>query len=396
MNLRSKLKGYMKINVRLINCFLVLFFCVPIFSYGISHADLSLDLIQVTHNKHLEYFSFEPVWIHTTLDPAENKINTSGFYSAHKTASGSSVLGSKQLVWNYKPFSTSNPLGYCGASNHGGALTVKIDGKLFMNEIPIGGAVSCYGSPIHKIVINTYNDQIESFIYSNSKEQSDSLFITSDYNTPFPITFEYIKKHIDFNDTHAQSNFEVKHHADKGAGTDNKKTNERNVWQESKAFFAAKHLESLLAIQDELVELENSCRELAILLSAGVLNSKLKEWGEKKVSKGDITHEQLCYIMSLSLMKLSALTQAVDMNEATVCHIKEAQSLMLMAKGNDASPINCRQKAYGSELQVRATKNLHGPKAEKVIVLVKKWVTSVILFSQYSAEIDNYGYKDVY
>lgn len=99
----------MKISVKLTTCLLILTFCLCMLNYNDSYADQSLDLIQVTHNKHLEYFSFEPVWIHTTLDPSENKINISGFYGAHEIASGSCVIGSKQLVWNYKPFSTSNP-----------------------------------------------------------------------------------------------------------------------------------------------------------------------------------------------------------------------------------------------------------------------------------------------
>lgn len=546
--------------------FLLLVFFVCIFSYDSGHADQSLDLIQVKYSKSLEYFSIEPVWIHTNLNPSDAKLNEDGFYSGYRSASGACTLGNNQLVWEYRPFSTSNPLGYCGASNYGGALTVKVDDKIVMDTIPIGGDVDCYGTPIYKIVINTYNDQLESFIYSDSKGQLDSLFIDFDDTTDVPITFEYIKKHINNNNViqptsineqsweyknwsvsshdnlvryiargdtvhghefgfikmegncnqdllwicwstskkglnvfkdkeaticfrvgktrfqieipllsvvesqsgltllsfsnfivgekfisllkkgqkievtilapeelvtqldirrdtfslngftatklkarefcetlsgtqsertniHSQSSFEAKYCADKKVQPDNKKVNKIETSQESKSFFVAKHLENLLSIEDEIVKLETDFQEVTILLSAGILNSKLSEWGEDNISKGNLTREQLFYIMSLSMMKLSALTQAADMNEATVCHIKEAKTLMSMAKGNDASPVNCRQKVYSNELQVRIGKNMYGPKLAEVSELANKWATSVILFSQYSAEIDNYGYN---
>jgi len=187
----------MKISVKLATTLLGLNLCICMSSYNYSYADASLDLIQVTYVKPLEYFSIEPVWVHTTLDPSEDKLNKDGFYSGHSSASGSCALGGKQLTWEYKPFSASNPLGYCGSSNYGGAITVKVDDKIVMDAIPIGGDVSCYGSPIYKVVINTYDDQLESFFYIVSKEQTAPLFVVFDDETPFPITFEYIQKKIE-------------------------------------------------------------------------------------------------------------------------------------------------------------------------------------------------------
>lgn len=190
-----KLKDH-KISVNLTIGLLIFTFCLCMLSYNSSYADLSLDLIQVTYNKPLEYFSIEPLWIHTTLDPSEERLNRNGFYSSHLPASGSCALDNKQLAWEYKPRTTSNVMDYCGASKYGGTLTVKVDGKIIMDTIPIGGDPSCYGSPIYKIVINTYDDQLEAFIHSDSEKPLYSLFVDFDNENPVPITFEYIKKNI--------------------------------------------------------------------------------------------------------------------------------------------------------------------------------------------------------
>jgi hypothetical protein len=169
-------------------------------------------------------------------------------------------------------------------------------------------------------------------------------------------------------------------------------SNTDKMKQKAKAELAANCLGSLLSVQKEIVALDGEHQKLAILLSAGALNSKLSTWGKTKVNEGSMTPEQGFYIMSLSTTRLALLTQAVNMNDATICHVKEADALMSMSKGNKGLPVNCRQQVYGS-LQVPAVRNAHGPEADKISELANKWATEAILFSKYSAEIDNYGNK---
>lgn len=165
--------------------------CLISVNYSNTFADSSLDLIKVTHSKSLEYFCIESVWVHTVLEPSENKLKKDGFYNS--AASGRCRLGDKMLVWDYQPRYLSNPMGHCGASNYGGVLNVKVDGKVFMKDIHMGGDTSCYGSPIKKIVINTYEGEVEAFIYSKSTDDSYSASVDF-YGSP--VTFEDLQKLI--------------------------------------------------------------------------------------------------------------------------------------------------------------------------------------------------------
>jgi hypothetical protein len=165
------------------------------------------------------------------------------------------------------------------------------------------------------------------------------------------------------------------------------------VWaknDDKNTYFAAKHLETSLSIQDQIKSFDVGYRELAMLLSGGKLNSKLGEWGKMEVNKGNLKRSELSYVMSLSLMKLSILAQSLDMNKISQCHLKESQVLMAMSKGKVGTPANCRQEAYG-KMQVRAIAKSQGKLAEKIDGLTNKWATSVIMFSDYAAKLDNYG-----
>jgi len=160
---------------------------------------------------------------------------------------------------------------------------------------------------------------------------------------------------------------------------------------EKNAHFSAVHLEKSLKLQTQMQKLDEGYRELAMISSGGILNSKLGSWGQAEVNSGKLKKSEFFYIMSLSLMKLSSLAQTFNMNKISVCHMNESRILMSMAKGKLLPPANCRQEAYGNDMQVRATRKAHGSLSKEIRKLTNEWATAVVMYSQYAAELDNYG-----
>lgn len=158
------------------------------------------------------------------------------------------------------------------------------------------------------------------------------------------------------------------------------------------AKYAAKDLKDSIKAQEEIVALKPvELRNLAIMSAAGLLSSKLNDWGLQEIADGKKTQAQMMYVMALSLLGLSRLTQAANLNDAAACHYKEAMILVGMSKGKPREFANCRQAAYGTDLQVDAMQEAYRPEIKRIQELVNRWATSVALYSNASAKLDGYG-----
>ena len=158
------------------------------------------------------------------------------------------------------------------------------------------------------------------------------------------------------------------------------------------ARFAADDMKAAIKAQEEIVALKpEELRNLAIMLAAGLLSSKLNDWGLQEIADGKKTQNQMMYISGLSLLGLSRLTQAANLNDASACHYKEAMIVIGMSQGKPRQAANCRQAAYGTEMQVDGMKEMYRPEMKQIQELVNKWATNVALYSSSAAKLDGYG-----
>jgi hypothetical protein len=159
------------------------------------------------------------------------------------------------------------------------------------------------------------------------------------------------------------------------------------------ARFAAEDLKNMIKAQEEIVALKPELRDSAIMLAAGLLSTKLNEWGQKEIDAGKKTQKQMMYVVGLSMMGLARLTQAVNLNEASACHTKEAFNLIAMSQGKPREYANCRKSAYSTEMQVNVMKEAYRPEMKDIEELVNRWATNVALFSNGVAKLDGYGVR---
>lgn len=125
-----------------------------------------------------------------------------------------------------------------------------------------------------------------------------------------------------------------------------------------------------------ILELPSDIQKAAVQKSAGLLTIKLQEWGGEKISAGEMTHIQRLEIMTFAIKQLAILAQSVNWNEANICHIKEVISLESLLKGQQTSPVNCRQNVYDITSSLRFSEQLEKP---VVFNAINDWSTSVIL-----------------
>ena len=155
---------------------------------------------------------------------------------------------------------------------------------------------------------------------------------------------------------------------------------------------ASKSLKVTMKLQEQIIALKPTVmRNSAIMMAAGLLNTKMNEWGMVEIKEGHKTQEQMMYVMGLSLMKLALLAQAANLHEAQACHFKEGSILIGMSQGKPKEFANCRQEAYSTEMQADSMKEWYRPEMKDIQKLVNDWATNTALMCDSLAKIDGYG-----
>jgi len=158
------------------------------------------------------------------------------------------------------------------------------------------------------------------------------------------------------------------------------------------AFFASKYLKDTMKSQEQIISLKPTImRNMAVMMAAGLLSSKLYEWGLKEIEDGNKTQKQLMYVSGLAMMMLAQLAQAANLNKAQACHYKEGLILVGMSQGKPTEAANCRQAAYSTEMQAESMKEMYRPEMREIQKLVNDWATNVALLSNSSAKLDGFG-----
>ncbi len=157
---------------------------------------------------------------------------------------------------------------------------------------------------------------------------------------------------------------------------------------------AADSLKVTTKLQKQIVALKPTVmRNTAIMMAAGLISTKLNDWGMVEIKEGRKTQEQMMYVMGLSLMKLAHLAQAANLNEAQVCHFQEAHNLIDASQGKPKVFANCRQDAYSTEMQADSIKVMYLPEMKNIQKLVNDWATNTALLCDSLAKLDKYGAK---
>lgn len=154
---------------------------------------------------------------------------------------------------------------------------------------------------------------------------------------------------------------------------------------------AASRILKLAAIEKKFLALPTEQRDVALLATAGLVNTKIGEWGKKKIDAGEMTQRQFAYVFSNALSRLAILAQTVGLNAAVQCHFKEAKALAKMSESGQPESANCRVDVYGPDVQARATKLEFTDSAPKIRVLANEWATEAILYGQDLGQADNFG-----
>jgi len=158
------------------------------------------------------------------------------------------------------------------------------------------------------------------------------------------------------------------------------------------ALTASRYLKDTMKSQEQIIALKPMVmRNTAIMLAAGLLSTKLNDWGLQEIKDGNRTQKQMMYVTGLALMRLALLAQAANLNKAQACHYKEGLLLIGMSQGKPAEPANCRQEAYSTEMQAESMKETYRPEMKDIQKLVNNWATNVALLSDKSAKLDGYG-----
>lgn len=160
------------------------------------------------------------------------------------------------------------------------------------------------------------------------------------------------------------------------------------------ALSASMYLKDAMKTQELIIALKPTVmRNSAIMLAAGLLSTKMNDWGLKEIEEGHKTQKQMMYVMGLSLMKLAQLAQAANLNKAQACHFQEASNLIDASQGKPKVFANCRQEAYPTEMQADSIKEMYRPEMKDIQKMVNDWVTSTALMCNSLAKLDGYGTK---
>lgn len=158
------------------------------------------------------------------------------------------------------------------------------------------------------------------------------------------------------------------------------------------ALTASRYLKDAMKSQEQIIALKPTVmRNTAIMLAAGLLSTKMNEWGLQEIAEGKKTQKQMMYVSGLAVMRLGQLAQAANLNKAQACHYREGLILIGMSKGKPAEAANCRQEAYPTEMQAESLKEMYRPEMKEIQTLVNDWATNVALLSNSSAKLDGYG-----
>lgn len=157
---------------------LFVFLFYPIGFVTLSYADQSIDLIKVTCSPAMAYLSIESLFVHTTFNPAPIELEDSGLYYAYDRSSGECRLEDSTVTWEYVPAKSVNYQKRCGASFSGGHLSIKKKGQKLFDSIHIGGDETCYGSSVHKVVINKYREELEGFVYVSTEKVGEQIYFS--------------------------------------------------------------------------------------------------------------------------------------------------------------------------------------------------------------------------
>lgn len=111
-----------------------------------------------------------------------------------------------------------------------------------------------------------------------------------------------------------------------------------------------------------------------------------------KKESGEFDQQQITFVLSVALYRLSVLAQTANMPpEVVACHLAEARNLESVSKGNPPAMPSCRTDAYGPDIQTEALRAVSNPAWATNNELVTKWVAHAFGYAESVGKISMYG-----
>ena len=154
---------------------------------------------------------------------------------------------------------------------------------------------------------------------------------------------------------------------------------------------AAREVEVLAKTELEIARLSSSDREVSVLMAAALLNPKIDRLAELKFRDKPLSQQQVAYIASVALTRLSLLAQIGGLQKAVLCHRKESKILLNMSQGKSEEPANCRHLAYDPKMQSHLVENANAPQFIDLKGLASQWASSAIMYAYHLAVLDQFG-----
>ena len=151
-----------------------------------------------------------------------------------------------------------------------------------------------------------------------------------------------------------------------------------------------KNMESLVSSEQSIAGLSTKDREFALFTASTYLNEKLSNLTKTPVT-ADLDYQQRAYVMAIAVARLQLLAHLTGFPKSAECYNMESTGLLAISRGENATPINCRIKLYGPEVQGRYAAEARTPADSPVADLSNQWAASSTLNGIYSGILDKYG-----
>lgn len=152
--------------------------------------------------------------------------------------------------------------------------------------------------------------------------------------------------------------------------------------------YVTSYMKKIVAIEQKIKALPPQDAELAILLSGGLLKDKMVKFKNMREEQGKFDESTFFYILGRAVQRQAMMYQSIGNYEASICLLKETESLKKMSEGGVGAIHACREDAIGHEVLIRGETFVSEPNAKEIYQLCHEWSGYAVLLFDRSRELE--------